>query len=150
MIKICEGVEYCHKQKVIHQDLKPHNILIVKSEPKIADFGISGKVKNTTDHLTVRGFTEPYAAPEIINEEKKRKIRFQGDIWALGCILYELCTLRRAYPDGYSEDLTVNYSGFEIYSSKIQELVKQMLKVSRDFRPPINCVIRNYYYILVL
>ena len=142
MIKICEGVEYCHKRKIIHQDLKPQNILIVNSEPKIADFGISGKIERTTQDLTSRGNTKYYAAPEILNEHK---IRFQVDIWALGCIFYELCTLQRAYKEEYTKEQIIDYSKLDQYSEKIKDLIQDMLEVNRDFRPPINFVLSTFH-----
>ena len=120
MIKICEGVKYCHDRKIIHQDLKPQNILIVNSEPKIADFGISDKIERTTQDLTSRGLTKPYAAPEILNEHK---IRFQVDIWALGCIFYELSTLQRAYQKKYTKEQIIDYSKLDQYSERIKDLI---------------------------
>ena len=142
MIKICEGVEYCHhEKKVIHMDLKPSNILMSRGEPKIADFGISGVIEETQKQMTIKGLSCPYAAPEIL---AKKKIRFHGDIWALGCILYELYTLSKAYESSYTPDKILDFSEVENYSLQLKDLICNMLHVKREFRPPINVVLCNY------
>ena len=140
MLSICEGVQHCHFEGVIHQDIQPSNILIVNSQPKIAGFGILNTIENTVQQLTPRvpDGLKPYTAPEIL---KNHKIRFKGDIWSLGCLFYELCTLKKAYPKAYSKEISINYSELDRYSMRIKKLIMNMLQVERDFRPPINWVI---------
>ena len=152
MIKISEGVLYCHRKVIgqirgiIHEDLKPENILLVEGEPKIGDFGISDTVAKTTEMKKPRGWTKCYTAPEII--KNRHKIRFQGDIWSLGCIFYELCTLKKAYPNDYIENQKVDYSALTNYPPQIRQLITNMLQISPDFRPPINSVLGNSLVII--
>ena len=90
ILDLCLGLKEIHNNNLIHRDLKPENIFLDKNNKlKIGDFGIS-KILKSTKYATSQVGTYNYMAPEIIKGEKyNNKI----DIWALGCIIYELCTL---------------------------------------------------------
>ena len=93
MFKVCLGLEYAHKQGVIHRDIKPSNILLDKSmSPKISDFGIA-RIEEQDHALGIFG-TPSYMSPEQLNEQE---IGAQGDIFGLGCVLYELLTGKKAF-----------------------------------------------------
>ncbi len=96
---VCEAVDYAHRQLVIHRDLKPANILVdAQGAPKLLDFGIA-KLIAGRDALTrsdTRLMTPEYAAPEQLRREP---VSTATDIYALGAILFELLTGRRAFPD---------------------------------------------------
>jgi TolB-like protein/tetratricopeptide (TPR) repeat protein len=103
--QLCEGLEAAHKQGIIHRDLKPANIRVTPDKRvKILDFGLAKMlhadpcsdmdVTASTDTQQVRG-TLPYMAPEqLLNQE----VDARSDIWAVGCVLYEMATGRRAFP----------------------------------------------------
>ena len=111
-IEICEGLEKAHKSGVIHRDLKPGNIMLTKSGAKLMDFGLA---KATLAHepppsssltMTISGPSQPltaqgmvlgtfqYMAPEQL-EGKEADAR--SDIFALGAVLYEMASGRRAF-----------------------------------------------------
>jgi serine/threonine protein kinase len=94
-IQILEGVNYLHKRNLIHQDLKPANILLKKDEAKgfrvkIADFGLAA-IHDFSDksHTGDKG-TVKYMAPEVINS---RKYSTKADIFSLGVIFQNLFAL---------------------------------------------------------
>jgi hypothetical protein len=112
-IEICEGLEKAHRSGVVHRDLKPGNIMLTKTGAKLMDFGLakaliaspSGASGLTatlatpagSSPLTARGTvvgTFQYMAPEQV-EGKEADAR--SDIFALGAVLYEMATGKRAF-----------------------------------------------------
>jgi serine/threonine protein kinase len=93
-IEILESVDYLHKQKVIHRDSKPNNILITDGTNgrfvKIADFGLATFHEfDGQSHTKYKG-TVRYAAPEVMSS---RKYDTKADIYSLGVILQELLNI---------------------------------------------------------
>ena len=96
ILNLCNGIKIIHNNNMIHRDLKPENIFISDNyKIKIGDFGIS-KILNETNYAQTFAGTLLYMAPEMINGDKYTN---KVDIWALGCIIYELCTLDYCFSD---------------------------------------------------
>lgn len=89
------SLEYIHGRKVIHRDLKTQNIFLTGNNTvKLGDFGISKVLENTNGlAMTVVG-TPYYMSPEVCQNQP---YTYKSDVWALGCVLYELCTLKHAF-----------------------------------------------------
>jgi len=86
---ICQGMIHSHKNKVIHGDLKPANILIdEENTPKIMDFGIARLLSSQHSSDKLYG-TPRYMPPEYL---QRRSVSEANDVYALGLILYELIT----------------------------------------------------------
>jgi serine/threonine protein kinase len=98
--QILDGLQYAHENGVIHRDIKPHNILILKNDRVlITDFGIGRFVTRDTTTLTVQGAqlgTVMYAAPEQLADLTQADER--SDIYSLGKILYQMLTSRPVFP----------------------------------------------------
>jgi len=121
-IKITLGLADIHKLKILHRDLKSLNIFLKQeNDVRVGDLGVAKVLNNTFFAKTFIG-TPYYLSPEICEDKPYND---KSDVWALGCILYELCTYKHpftarsqgglilkilnSYPDpiyhGYSEEL---------------------------------------------
>jgi serine/threonine protein kinase/Tol biopolymer transport system component len=108
--QIAEALEYAHEHGVIHRDLKPANIKVTPDgDVKVLDFGLaramgpeeaSADVSNSPTlslAMTQAGFilgTAAYMAPE---QAKQKQVDRRADIWAFGCVLYEMLTGRMTF-----------------------------------------------------
>ena len=112
-IEICEGLEAAHRRGVAHRDLKPGNIMLTKMGAKLMDFGLAKALPAETppssglsatllspagcEPLTAHGMlvgTFQYMSPEQV-EGKEADAR--SDVFALGAVLYEMATGKRAF-----------------------------------------------------
>ncbi len=93
--EIAGALDYAHRHGVVHRDIKPENILLHDGQALVADFGISLAVSRSDGgtRMTETGMslgTPHYMAPEQAMGE--REITAKADIYALGCVLYEMLT----------------------------------------------------------
>jgi serine/threonine-protein kinase len=92
-LQLAETLEYVHQQGVVHRDLKPDNILIgPDGRVTLTDFGIALRLASrrlTFSHLSNAAGTPDYMAPEQVRGERGDA---RTDVYALGCVLYELLT----------------------------------------------------------
>jgi len=92
-MRICEALEYIHRQGVVHRDLKPENIMVGEGDSiKLIDFGISaceGMRRLTFSKLSNAMGTPDYISPEQI---KRKRNDGRSDVYALGVILFEMLT----------------------------------------------------------
>ena len=109
--QIAEGVEAAHEKGVIHRDLKPANVKITpEGKIKILDFGLAKAFEGDTpvtdisqsptlpEGMTRAGMilgTASYMSPE---QARGKSVDQRADIWAFGCVVYELLTAKRAFP----------------------------------------------------
>ena len=86
LAEVVMGLEYMNVQhQVVHRDIKPENLLLTSDyHVKIADFGTAIKVDSEENRFTG---TPHYVSPEVV---KGGKASIRSDIWALGCVLYQL------------------------------------------------------------
>lgn len=82
------GLNYLHKNNIIHRDIKPQNMLIANNgKAKIADFGVSA-LFDTNDSLSKTEGTYHFMAPECCDPEMESFSGRAADIWSLGVTLY--------------------------------------------------------------
>jgi eukaryotic-like serine/threonine-protein kinase len=98
LLPIARGLDYAHRQNMIHRDVKPSNILITEDgEPMLTDFGVAKIIDNeATVDLTGTSMavgTPDYMAPE----QFQGKSDLRSDIYGLGVVFYEMVTGRKPY-----------------------------------------------------
>ena len=156
MKEMLQGVHYLHSLGVVHRDLKLDNVLLSgkgkDSTVKLADFGLSALIRlgeegydpdesskrKKYNTLKVMWGTKEYFAPELIDQAYGP----QADVWALGCILYELLTGHQAFPKwrGEKDDrmlydriskgqFDLKQHGLDMVSDQAKDLISQMLCV---------------------
>ncbi len=88
-------LQLVHSRHVLHRDLKTQNIFLTKTREhvKIGDFGISKILSSKSKAYSVVG-TPCYISPELCEGKPYNQ---KSDVWALGCVLYEMCTLKYAH-----------------------------------------------------
>jgi serine/threonine-protein kinase len=96
-IMVCRGLEAAHEAGIVHRDLKPANLFLSRRRPttvKILDFGLvhAESEPDASDEGALRIVGTPeYMAPE---QARGGEVDARADLYALGCVLYELCTGR--------------------------------------------------------
>jgi len=135
------ALSFMHDKKIVHRDLKPQNIFLCGKDKqvKIGDFGLS-KSMSTKSFMTTMGGTPLYMAPELLNASKYTA---KVDIWALGCIGYELCMLKHPFIDESYGKICQNITSgkyppistkYAKYNDKLIRLITKMLVVDEKKR----------------
>ncbi|KAJ0066637.1 hypothetical protein NL108_016474, partial [Boleophthalmus pectinirostris] len=99
-IQMCLALRYLHRDKrIVHRDLSPNNIMLGEQDwVTITDFGLA-KQKQENSKLTSVVGTILYSCPEVVKSEPYGE---KADVWALGCVLYQMVTLQ---PPFYSSNM---------------------------------------------
>jgi len=123
------GLEHLHKQGVVHRDLKSSNIFLCEGRRriKIGDFGISTVLQSTAYASSCVG-TPAYMSPELMRNER---YDFHVDMWALGCICFELCSLDLPFAATSLLQLAMQVMEAEPAWQKIESRSDELIHVNR-------------------
>ena len=138
IIQICEGIKFLHEKGVIHRDLKPENILIKDNNLVLSDLGIA-HFEEGFDNITKPGdllMNRAYAAPEQKVKGNSNNITSAVDIFALGTIINEIFTGKRADGEYYGL-ISDKYP----WLRDIDKLVSECRRENPFERPDINTVL---------
>ncbi|XP_076594105.1 sperm motility kinase 2A [Chaetodon auriga] len=96
IIGMCEGLLHLHSKDIVHQDLKPENIMVEHDTNRavIIDLGLAKFFRHGLNSAMDMG-NEAYSAPEVLQRGSQRDQR--SDVWAMGKIIAELCARIRLY-----------------------------------------------------
>lgn len=95
VLQMASALDYAYAQKVVHRDLKPANVLMDGEQALLTDFGFAKIVGDNSQSITISGGivgTPAYIAPEVWEGKEQKPATQMPDIYALGCILYEMVT----------------------------------------------------------
>jgi len=147
-IEICAGLSYMHNKKILHRDMKSSNIFLTKNlDIKIGDLGVAKALKNTLHAHTFIG-TPYYLSPEICEEKPYNE---KSDVWALGCILYELINLKHPFNASNQAALFLKilngkyekFSNIYTYSDELLKFLDLLLEKDYNKRPSMKDIILN-------
>lgn len=136
-VQMLEGLAHLHSRSILHRDIKPANVfLAADGRAKLGDMNVSKLVKHGLVKTQIG--TPYYMSPELY---RNRPYDDKNDLWALGCVVYEMCTgrppfrgrdideLRRRVQAGYYPRLP------STFSADLSAFVSQLLQVDPRRRP---------------
>lgn len=133
-LQFLSGIGHLHKHKVVHRDLKPGNILVVKRGngqivPKITDFGLSKQAEDgqgSRFQNSFAGGTIQYSSPEQIKGEP---LKLNTDLWSYGVIAYEIFTGKKLFDVSGFSSATIEWQNQitqQILKENVEEKVKEL------------------------
>ncbi|CAH1265226.1 NEK4 [Branchiostoma lanceolatum] len=153
-VQIAMAIQYLHNHNIIHRNLTTRNIFLTLRYRllKVGDIGLPSVVDGTrsmAEKLKAKG-TPCYMSPESLAGRQHTK---EADVWALGCCLYEMASLKHAFPF-YDKD--INNLALKIvkgkmgplyksYSRDLVDLIKDMLQIEPDQRPTVRTILRTTF-----
>ena len=145
-VQICLAIKHVHDRKVLHRDIKGQNIFLMKNGMiKLGDFGISKVLTSTIDKARTMVGTPYYLSPEIV---EGKPYNFKSDVWSLGVLLYELCTLKPPFDGSSIRQLGMNivrgtYPPLPAHFTKeLKGLVAGQLTVDPNKRPTVGQMLK--------
>ena len=136
-IQLLNGLKALHDFKILHRDIKSANVFLFKGGIcKLGDLNVS-KVARKGLGYTQTG-TPYYASPEVWEEKPYDS---KSDVWSLGCVMYEMITLRppfqaKSMEELYKKVMRGNYPRIPSkYSEDLSDAIKLMIQVEAGARP---------------
>ncbi len=142
--QVCEALGAAHARGVVHRDLKPQNVLVLQEGQrvvtKVLDFGIAKILARPGEDATTLGRmlgSYLYTSPEQISSHP---VDARADVFALGCVLFEMLTLHRAWAvdvDGRNArvgDRSLRFEGPNAYVAILRRIVNGARPVPTDYR----------------
>eukprot|EP00656_Telonema_subtile_P028402 TRINITY_DN3082_c0_g1_i1.p1 TRINITY_DN3082_c0_g1~~TRINITY_DN3082_c0_g1_i1.p1 ORF type:complete len:610 (-),score=188.55 TRINITY_DN3082_c0_g1_i1:393-2222(-) len=147
--QIVSGVQYMHTQRIMHRDIKPANVLIMgDGKLKLADLGLGRFFSDQTMQAYSKVGTPVYMSPEVLHG---KGYDLKSDVWSLGCLLYELATLRTPFKSQgdnlYAIFKKINDCTYERlaegkFSPELRKVVESILRTDPGTRPHTDDVLQ--------
>ncbi|KAK3267216.1 hypothetical protein CYMTET_24218 [Cymbomonas tetramitiformis] len=136
------ALDHLHTARILHRDLKTKNVFMTKKgQIKLGDFGLSKMLGSQTSFAQSAVGTPYYLSPELC---EGKPYNHKSDVWALGCVLYELATFKHAFDATNLPALVMSivqgkYSPVpDIYSEELRAAIDMCLIKNPEDRPDIK------------
>ncbi|XP_064079795.1 uncharacterized protein LOC135196910 [Macrobrachium nipponense] len=148
-VQLCLAIKYIHDRRILHRDIKSQNVFLTDDgKVRLGDFGIA-KIMNSTSDLARTCIGTPYyLSPEMCENKPYNN---KSDIWALGCVLYEMITLNHAFEANNMKGLILkiikgSYQPIPArYSRDLRLLLNQIFQREPRDRPSISVILRKNF-----
>ena len=148
--EISLALNHMHSKHILHRDIKSQNVFLTKNNMiKLGDFGISKTLDYTlAKAMTVIG-TPYYLSPEII---QSIPYSYESDIWSLGVLLYEMCSLKMPFNASNLPVLALKIQKGEyekldkMWSKDLRNLVYSMLQIDPEKRPNLRDILSKVFF----
>ena len=144
-IQLVKGLKALHELNILHRDLKSANVFLMKDgSVKLGDLNVS-KVYRQNMGYTQTG-TPYYASPEVWND---KPYDTKSDIWSMGCVLYEMISLRPPFRAKNMEGLYKKVIEGKViriptkFTNDLFKIVQLLLRVKPENRPSCNEILQN-------
>lgn len=146
--QLARAVHHCHVSRVMHRDIKPGNIFLSKdaSEVYLGDFGVSKMFHGSMDVATTFVGSPIWLSPEVLSGTP---YGCMADVWSLGCVFYEIATLRKPFAAPHFAALVLRicsgqYDPLPLTTPPhIAEVIKQMLNIDVNERMMLTEVLNS-------
>uniref|UniRef100_A0A3B3ZHY1 Protein kinase domain-containing protein n=1 Tax=Periophthalmus magnuspinnatus TaxID=409849 RepID=A0A3B3ZHY1_9GOBI len=146
--QMCAGAKHIHDKRVLHRDLKSKNIFLTENGTiKLGDFGSACVLNNSKAFAQTYVGTPYYVAPEIWDNQPYNN---KSDVWSLGCVLYELCTLQHPFQASSWKRLILkvcrgSYPPLPRHLPyEVHYLLKHMFKTNPKDRPSLHTILTSH------
>ncbi|XP_077714755.1 serine/threonine-protein kinase Nek4 isoform X8 [Canis aureus] len=144
-----DGRQYLHEKHILHRDLKTQNVFLTRTNIiKVGDLGIARVLENNGDMANTLIGTPYYMSPELFSN---KPYNYKSDVWALGCCVYEMATLKHAFNAKDMNSLVYRIIEGKLppmpkdYSPELSELIRTMLSKRPEERPSVRSILRQPY-----
>ncbi|NWY47211.1 NEK4 kinase, partial [Sylvia atricapilla] len=148
-VQIAMALQYLHEKHILHRDLKTQNIFLTRTNIiKVGDLGIARVLENQYDMASTLIGTPYYMSPELFSN---KPYNYKSDVWALGCCVYEMATLKHAFNAKDMNSLAYRIIEGKLppmpkdYSPQLVEIIQTMLSKKPEARPSVRSILRQPY-----
>ncbi|XP_069721950.1 serine/threonine-protein kinase Nek4 isoform X2 [Phaenicophaeus curvirostris] len=148
-VQIAMALQYLHEKHILHRDLKTQNVFLTRTNIiKVGDLGIARVLENQYDMASTLIGTPYYMSPELFSH---KPYNYKSDVWALGCCVYEMATLKHAFNAKDMNSLVYRIIEGKLppmpkdYSPQLVEIIRTMLSKKPEERPSVKSILRQPY-----